>query len=121
MENETSKMAHIQPTYCLKCNEEITCQSDFWIVLLLCPKCYLVSLKPRGAVGGKEEMRILNSVWFGRIGIVLTEDNITKTRKAYIREVEGTSQKEDELYIAEYGYPFPVEAVEVILYGKGEI
>lgn len=51
------------------------------------------------------EYKILESVWYGNIGIVKVQtehDGI----KLYIGVGEGLSQKEDELHIAAWGVPF---------------
>lgn len=51
--------------------------------------------------------KILGSVWYGKIGIVLIDDGYEQ--KAYIGIGFGISQDEDEQFIANYGTPFDLE------------
>ena len=54
----------------------------------------------------KMKYKILGSVWYGKIGIVLVDDY---EQKAYIGIGEGVNQQEDEQHIAFYGTPFDLE------------
>lgn len=51
--------------------------------------------------------KILGSVWYGTIGMVLIDDGYEQ--KAYIGIGYGDNQKEDEQHIASYGMPFDLE------------
>lgn len=51
--------------------------------------------------------KILGSVWFGSIGVVLVDTG--HGQKAYIEQGFGNDQKEDEEYIARHGKPFPLK------------
>lgn len=60
--------------------------------------------------------KIVECLWltseFGPIGIVVTEDEVTKNREAYISGVRGLDEKTDKLYVAEYGARFPIEMIQ---------
>lgn len=51
-----------------------------------------------------KKIEILDSVWFGTIGIVKIDTGFET--KWYIGKGEGISQKDDEEFIASYGTPF---------------
>ena len=55
---------------------------------------------------------IVNSWWFGRIGIVKCHDNITKTDKYYIGLGYGINEEADEKHIKDFGMPFFPEEFE---------
>jgi hypothetical protein len=59
-------------------------------------------------------MKILGSIWFNKIGIVLINDDYEN--KAYIGYVKGINEKEDTEYISKFGYPFPVKQAEEMIY-----
>jgi hypothetical protein len=60
--------------------------------------------------------KIVECLWltseFGPIGIVVTEDEVTKNREAYISGVRGLDEKTDQSYVAEYGARFPIEMIQ---------
>jgi len=49
-------------------------------------------------------MKIIDSFWFGLVGIVKIHNGFET--KWYIGQGIGTDQKADELHIAQYGKPF---------------
>lgn len=53
-------------------------------------------------------MKIINSVWYGNIGIVNVEKH-NGEHQFYIGIGKGVSQKEDEEFIANWGNKFFVE------------
>jgi hypothetical protein len=50
-------------------------------------------------------MKIIDSVWYGVIGIVMVQSEYEGT-KLYIGQGKGFNQKEDEDYIAKWGMTF---------------
>jgi len=66
-------------------------------------------------------MKILDSIWFTPggsmkiIGIVKTQDEVINKIKYYIGTSIGSSQKEDEQYIAMYGAEFPKVAGDKLM------
>lgn len=64
-------------------------------------------------------MKTVGSIWFGKIGIVLGYDIVTKERKAYIGIGEGRNQIQDEIFIKEHGKSFPIKAAESLIKEEG--
>ena len=56
-------------------------------------------------------MKTIMTKWFtnskGTVGIVFTEDPITKKREAYISAVDGNDEETDIKFIKEWGNTFP--------------
>jgi hypothetical protein len=48
-------------------------------------------------------MRVVDAIWFNKIGIVLAEDEVTKERKAYIAQGRGDDEQEDIEHIKNFG------------------
>ena len=65
-------------------------------------------------------MKIIDSIWFNNIGIVLGMDDVTKKMKAYIGIGEGKNKISDELHIASCGLPFPAKIAEELILGQGQ-
>lgn len=57
--------------------------------------------------------KILGSVWFDKIGIVLINNGFED--KAYIGLGTGLNQEADEQHIREWGHPFPLNAARLII------
>lgn len=56
--------------------------------------------------------KVVNSWWFGEIGIVKVFDEITKTDKFYIGRGSCFDQKLDEEFIKQGGYPFHPDIIK---------
>lgn len=55
-------------------------------------------------------MKLITSIWFDKIGIVVGENEMG-VWKTYMRHVGQTfDKKTDEQYVLDYGYKIPVEA-----------
>ena len=62
-------------------------------------------------------MRIIEALWFDKIGIILGKDEVTDEYKSYIGIGEGLNEESDTKYISRHGMPFPVDAA-LELFGK---
>jgi len=62
--------------------------------------------------------KIIDCIWFTStrtVGIIVTEDERTKERRAYIGVVDGDNEELDKLYIKEHGAPVSVMAMNQVV------
>jgi hypothetical protein len=62
--------------------------------------------------------KIIDCIWFTSIktvGIIVTEDELTKERRAYVGVVDGNDPELDRLYIKEHGAPVSVMAMKQVV------
>jgi hypothetical protein len=57
--------------------------------------------------------KVLGSVWFGQIGIVVMNNGFED--KAYIGTGNGIDQGTDEIIIMNHGMPFPVKQAKEMI------
>lgn len=65
--------------------------------------------------------KIIGIAWFETIGIVITYNELTKEKRAYIAPGKGIDPVYDMEFIAYWGLKFPLEAAEIVIKEKGEI
>ena len=69
-------------------------------------------------------MKIIETLWFngfkGSVGIVVAEEEITKTRVAYIGVASGEVEKTDIDSIISFGLPFTIDTAKRIIHQLGE-
>lgn len=58
-------------------------------------------------------MKILDVMWFNKVGIVRVEDEYDGI-KYYIRDVEGLNEEADKWKVAEWGSTFPKAAGDAL-------
>lgn len=58
-------------------------------------------------------MKILDAMWFNKVGIVQVEDEYDGI-KYYIKEVDGLNEEEDTWKVAEWGSTFPKAAGDTL-------
>lgn len=58
-------------------------------------------------------MKILDVVWFNKVGIVRVEDEYDGI-KYYIKDVVGLNEEEDTWKVADWGSSFPNDAGDVL-------
>jgi len=63
-------------------------------------------------------MKVIEVLWFtnseGCIGIVVVEEDVTRSRKAYISPVSGTDEKADTEQILAWGNKFSLDTAQRI-------
>lgn len=64
-------------------------------------------------------MKIIEALWFDKIGIILAKDDVTDKYKSYIGIGEGSDEEADTKYISQHGKPFPTNAA-LELFGKAK-
>jgi len=68
-------------------------------------------------------MKVIETLWFnsfgGTVGIVVGEEEITKTRVAYIGPASGIDEKEDTDHIISFGLPLSLDTTKKIVYLLG--
>lgn len=62
----------------------------------------------------QDHLRYVSSTWFNYVGIVVIFDSITKSYKAYIKDIEGLDEDIDILDIANSGNHFPLKAARAL-------
>lgn len=58
-------------------------------------------------------MKILNVMWFNKVGIVRVEDEFDGI-KYYIKDVDGLNEEADTWKVADWGSTFPKAAGDVL-------